>query len=122
MATPLLAALVAVETADPIFALDSIPAIFAITTDTFIVVTSNAFALLGMRALYFMLAGAIKRFVYLQAGLAAVLVFVGAKFIYSDLVGKVPVSVSLPVIAMIVGASIAASLLATRPSARAGHR
>lgn len=116
VATPLLTALVAVETADLIFALDSIPAIFAITTDTFIVFTSNAFALLGMRALYFMLAGAIKRFVYLKFGLAAVLVFVGAKFIYGDLVGKVPVTVSLPVIAMIVGASIVASLLATRTS------
>ena len=122
VATPLLAALVAVETADLIFALDSIPAIFAITTDTFIVFTSNAFALLGMRALYFMLAGAMKRFVYLQAGLAAVLVFVGAKFIYSDLVGKVPVSVSLPVLALIVGVSIVASLVATRPSAPVHRR
>lgn len=97
------------------------PGIFAIITDTFIVCTSNAFALLGMRALYFMLAGAIKRFIYLKVGLAAVLVFVGAKFIYSDLVGKVPVSVSLSVIAMIVGASIAASLLATRPNAPEGQ-
>lgn len=122
VATPLLAALVAAETADLIFALDSIPAIFAITTDTFIVFTSNAFALLGMRALYFMLAGAMKRFVYLQAGLAAVLVFVGAKFIYSDLVGKVPVSVSLPVLALIVGTSIVASLVATRPSAPVRRR
>ncbi len=121
VATPLLAALVAVETADLIFALDSIPAIFAITTDTFIVFTSNAFALLGMRALYFMLAGAIKRFIYLKAGLAAVLVFVGAKFIYSDLFGKVPVGVSLSVLAMIVGGSIAASLLATRATAPEGR-
>lgn len=118
VATPLLAALVAVETADLIFALDSIP---AITTDTFIVFASNAFALLGMRALYFMLAGAIERFIYLKVGLAIVLVFVGVKFIYSDLVGKVPVSVSLPVIAMIVGASISASLVATRPSAPEGR-
>jgi tellurite resistance protein TerC len=114
VATPLLGVLVMVETTDLIFAIDSIPAIFAITTDTFIVFTSNAFALLGLRALYFMLAGAMQRFVYLKAGLALILVFVGAKFIYGDLVGKVPVTVSLPFIALVVGVSIAASLYATR--------
>jgi tellurite resistance protein TerC len=112
--TPLLAVLVAVETSDLIFAIDSIPAIFAITTDTFIVFTSNAFALLGLRALYFMLAGAIDRFVYLKVGLSMILVFVGAKFLLSDIVGKVPVWVSLPFIAIVVTVAIVASLLATR--------
>jgi tellurite resistance protein TerC len=114
VATPLLAVLVMVETTDLIFAVDSIPAIFAITTDTFIVFTSNAFALLGLRALYFMLAGAMQRFVYLKTGLALILVFVGAKFIYGDLFGKVPITVSLPFIGLVVGVSIAASLWATR--------
>jgi tellurite resistance protein TerC len=122
VATPLLAVLVLIETTDLIFALDSIPAIFAITTDTFIVFTSNAFALLGLRALYFMLAGAIDRFVYLKYGLSVVLVFVGGKFIYSDLFGKVPISVSLPFIALAVAASIAASLVATRPGQEANSR
>jgi tellurite resistance protein TerC len=114
VATPLLAVLVMVETTDLIFAVDSIPAIFAITTDTFIVFTSNAFALLGLRALYFMLAGAMRRFVYLKTGLAVILVFVGAKFIYGDLVGKVPIAVSLPFIAVVVSVSIGASLWVTR--------
>ena len=114
VATPLFAVLVVVETTDLIFAVDSIPAIFAITTNTFIVFTSNAFALLGLRALYFMLAGAIKRFVYLKFGLSLILVFVGAKFIYGDLVEKIPISVSLPFIAIVVTASILASLWATR--------
>jgi tellurite resistance protein TerC len=86
MATPLLAVLIAVETTDVVFAVDSIPAIFAITTNTFVVWTSNAFAILGLRALYFMLAGLMQRFVYLSLGLSVVLVFVGAKFIWSDLV------------------------------------
>jgi tellurite resistance protein TerC len=114
VATPMLAVLVMVMTTDIIFALDSIPAIFAITTNTFIVFTANAFALLGLRALYFMLAGAMKRFVYLHYGLAFTLVFVGAKFVWSDLVGKVPAYVSLPVIATAVGVSIIVSLWATR--------
>ena len=118
MATPLLAVLVMVETTDVIFAVDSIPAIFAITTDTFVVWTSNAFAILGLRALYFMLAGLIKRFVYLSVGLSVVLVFVGAKFIISDLVGKVPIWVSLPFIVTVVTVSIVASLYKTRGMAR----
>ena len=91
MATPLLAVLIAVESTDVVFAVDSIPAIFAITTDTFVVWTSNAFAILGLRALYFMLAGLMQRFVYLSIGLSVVLVFVGVKFIWSDLFGKVPI-------------------------------
>jgi len=114
VATPLLAVLIAVETTDVVFAVDSIPAIFAITTDTFVVWTSNAFAILGLRALYFMLAGLMRRFVYLKVGLSIILVFVGVKFILSDLVGKVPVWVSLPFIAAVVGFSIAASLYKTR--------
>ncbi len=114
VATPLVAVLIAVETSDLIFAVDSIPAIFAITNDTFIVFSSNAFALLGLRALYFLLAGAMQRFVYLQLGLAAVLVFVGAKFIYNDLFGKMPIWVSLPTIAIIIFGSIALSLHKTR--------
>ena len=114
MATPLLAVLVAVETTDVVFAVDSIPAIFAITTNTFVIWTSNAFAILGLRALYFMLAGLMQRFVYLSLGLSVVLVFVGAKFIWSDLFGKVPIWVSLPFIATVVVVSIAASLWKTR--------
>jgi tellurite resistance protein TerC len=114
MATPLLAVLVCIETTDVIFAVDSIPAIFAITTDTFVVWTSNAFAILGLRALYFMLAGLIQRFVYLSVGLSIILVFVGVKFMVSDLVGKVPIWVSLPFIATVITVSIAASLWKTR--------
>jgi tellurite resistance protein TerC len=114
VATPLLAVLVAVETTDVVFAVDSIPAIFAITTDTFVIWTSNAFAILGLRALYFMLAGLMQRFVYLKIGLSIILVFVGAKFLLTDLVGKVPVWISLPFIATAIGLSIAASLYKTR--------
>ena len=114
MATPLLAVLIAVETTDVVFAVDSIPAIFAITTNTFVVWTSNAFAILGLRALYFMLAGLMERFVYLSLGLSVVLVFVGAKFIWSDLFGKVPIWISLPFIATVISISIAASLWKTR--------
>ncbi len=117
MATPLLAVLVAVETTDVVFAVDSIPAIFAITTNTFVVWTSNAFAILGLRALYFMLAGLMQRFVYLSLGLSVVLVFVGAKFIWGDLFGKVPIWVSLPFIATVVAVSVAASLWKTRGQA-----
>jgi tellurite resistance protein TerC len=112
MATPLLAVLVLVETSDIIFAVDSIPAIFAVTSDPFLVFTSNAFAILGLRALYFMLAGMMSRFVYLKVGLSAVLVFVGLKMVTADVV-EVPIWASLLVIATLVGASIAASLRAT---------
>ena len=113
-ATPLLAVVVVVMTTDVIFAVDSVPAIFAITSSTFIVWSANAFAVLGLRPLYFMLAGMIDRFVYLSLGLSIVLVFVGGKFMISDLVGKVPIWISLPFIAMVVGVSIAASLWKTR--------
>jgi tellurite resistance protein TerC len=111
-ATPLLLALVAVEVTDLVFAVDSIPAIFAVTRDPFIVFTSNIFAILGLRSLYFLLAGVITRFVYLKVGLALVLVFVGAKMLLVDLY-KVPIAVSLGVIAALLGLSVIASLLAT---------
>jgi len=113
MATPLFAVLVVVETTDIMFAIDSIPAIFAITTDPFIVFSSNAFAILGLRSLYFLLAGIIDRFVYLKQGLAALLVFAGAKILVAD-VWKMPVVVSLAVILVILGVAIAASVIANR--------
>ena len=112
LATPLLAVLVVVETTDVIFAVDSIPAIFAVTSDTFLVFTSNAFAILGLRALYFLLAGMMERFTYLKMGLAAVLVFVGAKMLIAD-VYHVPIWASLAVIAGCIGASIGVSLRRT---------
>ena len=113
-ATPLFAVIVMIGTTDVIFAVDSIPAIFAITSSTFVVWSANAFAVLGLRPLYFMLAGMIDRFVYLNVGLSIVLVFVGAKFIISDIFGKVPIWVSLPFIATVVTVSILASLYKTR--------
>ncbi|MBL8743753.1 MAG: TerC family protein, partial [Myxococcales bacterium] len=94
LATPLFMALVLVELTDLVFALDSIPAIFAITRDPFIVFTSNIFAILGLRSLYFLLAGVMDRFVYLKTGLAAVLVFVGLKMALIDVI-KLPAMVSL---------------------------
>jgi tellurite resistance protein TerC len=113
-ATPLFAVIVVVGTTDVVFAVDSIPAIFAITSSSFVVWSANAFAVLGLRPLYFMLAGMIDRFVYLQTGLSVVLVFVGAKFLVSDLVGKVPIWVSLPFIAIVISVSILTSLWKTR--------
>jgi tellurite resistance protein TerC len=110
MATPLLMALVMVEVTDLVFAVDSIPAIFAVTKDPFLVYTSNVMAILGLRSMYFLLAGVVHRFVYLKVGLAMVLVFVGAKMLLADLV-HVPVLVSLAVIAGLIGGSIAFSLL-----------
>jgi tellurite resistance protein TerC len=109
-ATPLLLVLVAIEATDLIFAVDSIPAIFAVTSDPFIVYTSNIFAILGLRALYFLLAGVIGKFHYLKVGLALVLVFIGAKMLLLD-VYKIPTAVSLAVVALLLGGSIAASLL-----------
>lgn len=113
LATPLLAVLVVVETSDIFFAVDSIPAIFAVTRDPFIVFTSNAFAILGLRAMYFLLAGMMERFVHLKVGLAAVLILVGAKMLASDVL-HVPVWATLPAIAAIIGVSVWASLRATR--------
>lgn len=109
-ATPLLLVLVAIEATDIVFAVDSIPAIFAITTDPFIVFTSNIFAILGLRALYFALAGMMAKFHYLKVGLSLVLMFVGGKMLVAG-VYKIPISVSLGVIAALLGVAIVASLL-----------
>src|SRR5687768_15238043 len=108
VATPLFVVLVLVETTDLIFAVDSIPAIFAITQEPFIVYSSNVFAILGLRALYFLLVDVIHRFHYLKVGLSVVLVFVGVKMLAVDLY-KVPIGVSLGVIALALGVSTAAS-------------
>lgn len=113
MATPLFLCLVAVEATDLIFAVDSIPAIFAVTKDPFIVFTSNIFAILGLRSLFFLLAGVMDRFVYLKIGLAFVLLFVGGKMLAMEWV-KIPVGVSLLVVFGILAVSVVASLVATR--------
>jgi tellurite resistance protein TerC len=110
MATPLLVVLVVVESTDLVFAVDSIPAIFAVTQDAFIVFTSNVFAILGLRSLYFLLAGVVDKFHYLKLGLSVVLVFVGIKMVIVDLY-KIPVGLSLSVIAVILTTSIIASLI-----------
>ena len=110
-ATPLFITLLFIEMTDVIFAVDSIPAILAITKDPFIVYTSNVFAILGLRALYFALSGIMNLFHYLHYGLAAILVFVGGKMVLTDVVGKVPVGISLGVIAGVLAISIIASLL-----------
>ena len=107
-ATPLLIALLVVETTDLIFAIDSIPAIFAVTTDVFIVYTSNIFAILGLRALYFLLSGSIERFRYLKIGLAIVLLFVGTKMVLADFY-EIPIVLSLVIVLGILAASILAS-------------
>jgi tellurite resistance protein TerC len=109
-ATPLLFVLLAIEATDIVFAVDSIPAIFAVTRDPFIVYTSNIFAILGLRALYFALAGVIHRFRHLRFGLALVLAFVGVKMLISDLY-KIPAPVSLAVVAALLAGSVLASLL-----------
>jgi tellurite resistance protein TerC len=115
LATPLLAVLVVIETTDIMFALDSIPAVFAITTDPFIVFSSNLFAILGLRSLYFLLAGLLDRFIYLKVGLAALLVFAGVKILASAVHIEIPIALSLAVIVSILGTAIVASLLATHP-------
>lgn len=109
MATPLFLVLLLVESTDLVFAVDSIPAIFAVTNDPFIVYTSNVFAILGLRSLYFLLAGVVDRFYYLKLGLSAVLVFVGIKMVIVDLY-KIPVGISLGLIASILAISVVASL------------
>jgi tellurite resistance protein TerC len=116
-ATPLLLALIAVETTDLIFAVDSIPAIFAVTTDPFIVFTSNAFAILGLRSLYFLLGSASERFRYLKVGLAVVLIFVGAKMLLTEMLHLDPLT-SLVAILAILGVAIAASLVADQRDGR----
>jgi len=115
VATPLLTALLVIEMADAVLAIDSVPAVLAVTDDPFIAFTSNALALLGLRSLFFVLAGAVEKFRYLKAGLAAVLVFVGAKMTLASAV-KVPPLLSLAVVAAILGAAVVASLV--RPEAK----
>ncbi len=117
MATPLFLVLVLVETTDLIFAVDSIPAIFAVTEDPFLVYTSNIFAILGLRSLYFVLAGVMDKFVYLKLGLSAILVFVGAKMLLTE-VYKIPATVSLLVVLSMLTVTIAASLRKSRKDER----
>ncbi|REF71846.1 MULTISPECIES: TerC family protein [Paracoccus] len=115
-ATPLLLALVMIEIADVIFAVDSVPAVFAITTDPYIVYTSNIFAILGLRALFFALAAIIHRFEYLKQALAVLLIFIGSKVFIADLMGlaKFPPAVSLGITFAILGAGVGWSLWRTR--------
>jgi tellurite resistance protein TerC len=121
IATPLFAVLIAIETTDVVFAVDSIPAIFAVTEESFLVFTSNAFAILGLRALYFLLAGMVTRFSYLKLGLAVVLVFVGFKMLLTDLY-KIPVWTSLAVIGVILGLAIGISWRRPLGTVQAQHR
>jgi len=109
-ATPLFLVLLLVEFTDLVFAVDSIPAIFAVTTDPFLVYTSNVFAILGLRSMYFLLAGIIHKFVYLRYGLAVILTFVGGKMLAQDLF-HLPTLLSLGVIVLTLGITIAASML-----------
>lgn len=123
--TPLFVVLVLVNIADLIFAVDSVPAIFAITTDTFVVYTSNIFAILGLRALYFALAAMVERFKYLKYALALVLVFIGGKIFVADMLGlaKIPPAVSLGVTFALLAGGVAWSLWKTagpRENARVG--
>jgi len=109
-ATPLFMVLVLVELSDLVFAVDSVPAIFAVTTDPFIVLSSNVFAILGLRSLFFLLAGIVHKFHLLKLGLSLILVFVGAKMLLLD-VYKIPVLVSLAVVAALLAASVVLSLV-----------
>jgi len=116
-ATPLLVVLLMIETTDVIFAVDSIPAVLAITRDPFIVYTSNVFAILGLRALYFAVAGVMNMFHHLHYGLSAILAFVGTKMILSAWHIEIPTAIALGVIAALVALSIAASLIWPKPLA-----
>src|SRR5690606_35813604 len=118
LATPLFAVLIMVETTDVVFAIDSIPAILAVSHNPFIVFSSNAFAILGLRALYFLLAGMAGKFRYLNLGLAAILAFVGIKMIIHHWYA-IPIGISLAVIGIILTVSIVASLRADRAEAAA---
>jgi tellurite resistance protein TerC len=118
-ATPLFLALVLIEFVDLIFAVDSVPAIFAITTDPFIVYTSNIFAILGLRALYFALAAMVHRFTYLKYALALVLVFIGTKIFLVGIIGKIPPAVSLGVTFGLILGGVLVSLWKTRDSSPA---
>ena len=115
--TPLFLVLILIEVTDLVFAVDSIPAIFAITTDPFIVFTSNIFAIMGLRALYFLLADVADRFHLLKYGLAMVLTFIGSKMLITPWY-HVPVGASLAIVAVLIGASVVASLIATRKVAK----
>jgi tellurite resistance protein TerC len=121
-ATPLLVALLCLELSDIVFAIDSVPAIFALTKEPFIVFTSNIFAILGLRSMYFMLGGAVTRFHLLRYGLAVVLVFVGLKMVWLDtwFGGKFPIGWSLGIIASVLAASVILSLVITRHAAATG--
>ena len=118
-ATPLFVALIMVEATDLIFAVDSIPAVFAVTTDPFIVLTSNVFAILGLRAMYFLVADLADRFSKLNYGLAVVLGFVGVKMLLVDVV-HIPTVASLCIVAFVIGAALAWSLISARRERRAG--
>ncbi|TFG46600.1 MAG: TerC family protein [Gemmatimonadales bacterium] len=120
LATPLFLVLLMVEWSDLIFAIDSIPAIFAVTRDPFIVYSSNVFAVLGLRALYFVLAGMMDRFEYLKPGVAAILVFVGVKMLINGIL-PVPIGISLGVIVGILGLSMVISMRKTRATAPEGR-
>ncbi|WP_236180657.1 TerC family protein [Pseudomonas sputi] len=121
-ATPLFLALVLIEFADLVFAVDSVPAIFAITQDPFIVYTSNIFAILGLRALYFALAAMIHRFAYLKYALALVLVFIGGKIFLVGIIGKIPAVISLSVTLGLLLGGVLLSLWKTRDQASAGSQ
>ena len=121
MFTPLALTMIVIEVTDLIFAVDSIPAIFAITRDPFIVYTSNICAILGLRSLYFLLAGLMNRFIYLRTGLAFVLAFVGIKMIIADYL-PLPRLLSLGIIAVILGITIALSMLNTQKRVAAGDQ
>jgi tellurite resistance protein TerC len=110
-ATPLFVVLVLVETTDLVFAVDSIPAIFAVTKDPFLVYTSNVFAILGLRSMYFLLAGVIDKFHFLKLGLSAVLVFVGVKMLITFFHIEIPIMISLLVVALVLGGSVVLSLI-----------
>ena len=121
IATPLFMALVTVELADLVFAVDSVPAVFAVTSDPFVVYTSNIFAILGLRALYFALAAILHRFAYLKYALALVLVFIGGKIIAAELVGKIPSAISLGVTFGLLAAGVLFSLWKTRRAVAGVH-
>jgi tellurite resistance protein TerC len=119
--TPLALVLLMVETTDLVFALDSIPAIFAVTLEPFIIFTSNVFAILGLRSLYFVLAGAIRYFRYLKVGLSVVLVFIGVKMLSALWGWKLSTLLSLGVVAVIITGSIAFSVVAASRERRAAR-
>jgi tellurite resistance protein TerC len=119
--TPLALVLIMIEVTDVLFAVDSIPAIFGITRDPFIVYTSNVCAILGLRSLYFLLAGAVHKFVYLKPALAIILTFIGAKMLLAD-VYHIPTAVPLGVVGFILLAAIGLSLLVKRQRPESGGR